>query len=67
MCEHAGIYGTDGTPWALSANFSLSNYTHDITNEDGTKKSVPVNEFTTALEASKGNRKGSEAGIRMHN
>ena len=24
-----------------------------------------VNEFTTALEATKGNRKGSEAGIRM--
>ena len=26
-----------------------------------------MNEFTTALEATKGNRKGSEAGIRMNN
>jgi len=28
---------------------------------------VPVNEFTTIFEATKGNRKGSEAGIRMGN
>ena len=35
--------------------------------EDGTKKSVQVNEFVAALEATKGNRKGTEAGIRMAN
>lgn len=28
---------------------------------------MPVNEFNCALEATKGNRKGSEAGIRMAN
>ena len=45
----------------------MNNYNFEITNEDGTKKSVPVNEFQTALKASEGNRKGSEAGIRMNN
>ena len=67
MCEHAALYGTDGTPWAASAGFSLQNYTYDLTLEDGTVKKVPVNEFTTAYQATKGNRKGSEAGIRMNN
>eukprot|EP00117_Sycon_ciliatum_P036701 scpid108617/ scgid27588/ Profilin len=32
-----------------------------------TMKKVPVNEFTCAMEASKGNRKGSAAGIRINN
>ena len=35
--------------------------------EDGSMKKVQVDEFVTALEATKGNRKGSEAGIRMNN
>lgn len=38
-----------------------------MTLEDGTKKKVEVDEFKTILEATKGNRKGSEAGIRMNN
>jgi len=38
-----------------------------MTLEDGSKKKVNVDEFKTALEATKGNRKGSEAGIRMNN
>ena len=65
--EHAAIYGLDGTLWAASAGFALHNYEFNLTLEDGTTKKVPVNEFTTALEATKGNRKGSEAGIRMNN
>lgn len=67
VCELAGIFGTDGTPWALSAGFQLSAYEFGLTQEDGSQKKVNVNEFTTALEATKGNRKGSEAGIRMGN
>jgi hypothetical protein len=67
VCEHAGIYGIDGTPWATSAGLNLSKYQYDLEQEDGSKKSVPVDEFVTALQASKGNRKGSEAGIRMGN
>ena len=67
MCEHAGIFGHDGTPWATSAGLKLSTYQFDLEQEDGSKKSVPVDEFKTALEATKGNRKGSEAGIRMGN
>ena len=67
MCEFAGIFGLDGTPWALSAGFNLSTYDFNLTLEDGSQKKVNVNEFITALEASKGNRKGSEAGIRMGN
>ena len=67
ICEFAGIFGLDGAPWALSAGFALHNYEHELEQEDGSKKKVPVNEFTTAFEATKGNRKGSEAGIRMNN
>ena len=66
MCQHAAIYGTDGTPWAASAGFALNKVTFDMEQEDGTKKPVPVDEFVCALEATKGNRKGSEAGIRMN-
>eukprot|EP00347_Sterkiella_histriomuscorum_P018685 403344567 len=65
--EHAGIFGLDGTPWAVSAGFNLGNYEFNLTLEDDSKKKVNVNEFVTALEATKGNRKGSEAGIRMNN
>ena len=67
VCEHAAIYGTDGTLWAASPGFQLYNYAFDLTQEDESKKSVQVNEFTAAHEASKGNRKGTEAGIRMAN
>ena len=67
VCEHAAIYGHDGTLWAGSAGFTLSNYGFELTQEDGTKKKVDVNEFKTAFEASRGNRKPSEAGIRMNN
>ena len=67
VCEHAAIYGLDGSLWAASPGFQLYNYNFDMTLEDGSKKPVPVNEFTAAHEASKGNRKGTEAGIRMAN
>lgn len=67
VCEHAAIYGQDGTPWAASAGFALHNYEFDLTQEDGSVKKVPVNEFVSVLEATKGNRKGTEAGIRMNN
>ena len=35
--------------------------------EDGSKKKVEVNEFKCCLEATKGNRKISDAGIRIAN
>ena len=67
VCEHAGIYGLDGTPWATSAGLNLTTYQFDLLQEDDSIKKVTVDEFKTALEGSKGNRKGSEAGIRMGN
>ena len=67
VCEHAAIYGIDGELWAASPGFELSTYDFNLTLEDESQKSVNVNEFTTALEATKGNREGSEAGIRMGN
>lgn len=66
VCEHAAIFGHDGTLWAGSAGFTLSKYPHEMTLEDGSKKKVDVDEFKTAFEASKGNRKPCEAGIRMN-
>jgi hypothetical protein len=46
VCEHAGIFGLDGAPWALSqTGFQLYNYEFELEQEDGSKKKVPVNEF----------------------
>mmetsp|Transcript_6473 Transcript_6473/g.5556 ORF Transcript_6473/g.5556 Transcript_6473/m.5556 type:complete len:137 (-) Transcript_6473:102-512(-) len=67
VCEFGAIYGLDGTKWAASQGFELYNYEFDMELEDGSTKKVPINEFTCALEATKGNRKGSEAGIRIAN
>ena len=30
VCEHAGIFGVDGSPWALSAGFNLGNYAFNL-------------------------------------
>ena len=65
--EFAAIYGLDGNAWATSPGFALYTYEYDLPQEDGSKKKVPVNEFKCVLEATKGNRKGSEAGIRIAN
>ncbi len=67
MCEFAAIYGHDGNVWAQSPGFSLYTYEFDLPQEDGSKKKVTVNEFKSVFEATKGNRKGSEAGIRIAN
>ena len=67
MCEFAAIYGHDGNAWATSPGFALYNYEFDLTQEDGSTKKVPVSEFKACFEATKGNRKGSEAGIRIAN
>ncbi len=66
-CTGAALYGQEGTPWAATQGFTLSEYEFEVEQEDGSKKKVKVNEFQTAFEASKGNRKPSEAGIRMNN
>ena len=35
-CEHAAIYGIDGTPWCTSAKWpGLNEYDHDLEQEDG--------------------------------
>ena len=65
--EFAAIYGHDGNAWATSPGFALYTYEYDLAQEDGSKKKVPVNEFKCVFEATKGNRKGSEAGIRIAN
>ena len=67
VCEFAAIYGLDGNVWAQSPGFSLYTYEFDLLQEDGSKKKVTVNEFKAVFEATKGNRKGSEAGIRIAN
>ena len=67
VCEHAALFGLDGTMWASTQGFQLYNYEFEMTQEDGSKKKVNVNEFNCVVEATTGNRKGSEAGIRMAN
>ena len=65
--EHAAIFGLDGALWAGSKDFQLGQYDYKVPTEEGGEKAVTVNEFTAALEASKGNRKPTEAGIRLNN
>ena len=67
MCEFAAIYGHDGNKWATSPGFELYNYQFDLAQEDGSSKKVEVNEFKSVFAATGGNRKGSEAGIRIAN
>ena len=67
MCEFAAIYGLDGNAWATSPGFALYSYQFDMPQEDGTTKKVNVEEFKAVLAATGGNRKGSEAGIRIAN
>ena len=65
--QFAAIYGHNGAKWASSPGFELYNYEYELMNEDGTKKKVPVDEFQCCMKATAGNRKGSEAGIRIAN
>jgi hypothetical protein len=67
VCEFSAIYGHDGNAWATAPGFALYNYEFELQQEDGTKKKVPVSEFKGVFEATKGNRKGTEAGIRIAN
>lgn len=67
VCEFSAIYGHDGNAWATSPGFALYTYMFDLKQEDDSTKKVEVNEFKCVLEATKGNRKGSEAGIRIAN
>ena len=67
VCEFAAIYGHDGNKWAETPGYSLYTYEFELAQEDGSKKKVPVNEFKSVFEATKGNRKGTEAGIRIAN
>ena len=61
VCSAAAIYGVDGSCWAFTPEFpELKEIEIDI---DGTK--IPVNEITCAIEAGKGNRNPSQAGIRF--
>ena len=63
----AAIYGLDGTCYAQHGDFSLSKYKFDVDQEDGSKKSVDIDEVKCAIAAAKGDRSGASggAGIRM--
>ncbi len=46
ICQHAAIYGIDGTAWAVSADWpGLSEYMFQVESEDGGFIPVKVNEF----------------------
>ena len=49
ICKCAAIYGMDGTPWAVSANWpGLHIYEHEQESEYGGTELVQVNEFNIA-------------------
>jgi hypothetical protein len=68
VCEHAAIYGIDGTCWAHTSNWpGLKEYEHPLEQDDGSITNIHVNEFKGAMMCSKGNRNPTAAGIRMGN
>ena len=68
VCEHAAIYGIDGSPWTHSAKWPmLQEYEHPLEQEDGSVQNIHVNEFQSALKVAKGTRNPTAAGIRMGN
>ena len=68
MCFAAAIYGTDGTPWATSADWpGLKEYEFQLEQDDGSFQPVKINEWYCVLQAANGNRKPCAAGIRFIN
>ena len=68
VCSAAAIYGDNGDCWAFSPTFpELLTYDFELEAMDGGKESVSINEVHCAIEASKGNRNPTKAGIRMGN
>jgi hypothetical protein len=69
VCQHGAIVGNgDGTVWASSPGFGLSQYNLEVEQENGTKKTVNVNEFKNLVDAfdNKGTT-NAVGGIRIHN
>ena len=66
VCQDAAIYGVeDGAPWAFTPEFpELKEIEVEIDAGNGIQK-IPVNEIVCAIEAGKGNRAPSQAGIRF--
>jgi len=45
ICQHAAIYGNDGTAWAVSSDWpGLNEYQHEIENDDGSHRVVCLRE-----------------------
>lgn len=66
VCSGAAIYGHDGTQWALAGTFpGLTTYDHPLEQMDGSTQNVNCNEVAAAMGAADGNRRPTEAGIRM--
>ena len=64
----AALYGQNGTGWMWSEGFPDLNQNTSVTIEglsEADTKVIQVNEFDTVLKASGGERKPSEAGIRI--
>ena len=63
----AALYGHDGTLWASAGTegSNLSTYQHPMEGLDGSMTNVEVNEVACALAACDGNKRPTEAGIRI--
>jgi hypothetical protein len=67
VCSGAAIYGHDGALWASAGDegSNLTTYDHPLEELDGSVRNISVNEVAAAIAACDGNRKPTEAGIRM--
>ena len=68
MCQHAAIYGLDGSCWASSSDWpGLNEYEHAQELDDGSTKNLKIVEFNCAMGVTKGQRNPTAAGVRMGN
>ena len=68
VCQHAAIYGIDGSPWVTSSDWpGLHSYVHPLEQDDGSTVNVDVNEFVNCMKVTDGNRMPNAAGVRMGN
>ena len=68
VCSEAALYGTDGSCWAFSPGFpELKQYDFQAEQEDGSMKSVAIDELQCAIKATENVRNPTEVGIRLGN
>ena len=67
VAKNGGIFGLDGTKWGATEGFDFTAYDYEVVlDEEGNKKSVPVDEKQLFKNVLSGETRGGEAGLRFN-